>query len=71
MGSLVLRAKVDPAGCAKEFAIVVRSAVPTLDAAALEWFETARYSPATRAGRAVDAEHTFKVKFVLNEAPAG
>jgi TonB family protein len=66
-GSLVLRAKVDAEGCAKEFALVVRSAVPTLDAAALEWFETARYSPATRGGKAVEAEHTFKVKFVLNE----
>jgi TonB family protein len=66
-GSLVLRAKVDAEGCAKEFALVVRSAVPSLDAAALEWFETARYSPATRGGKAVDAEHTFKVKFVLDE----
>ena len=70
-GSLVLRAKVDAEGCAKEFAIVVRSAVPALDAAALEWFETARYSPATRGSKAVEAEHTFKVKFVLNETPAG
>jgi TonB family protein len=70
-GSLVLRAKVDPEGCAKEFALVVRSAVPALDAAALEWLETARYSPATRGGRAAEAEHTFKVKFVLNETPAG
>jgi protein TonB len=70
-GSLVLRAKVDAEGCAKEFAIVVRSAVPALDAAALEWFETARYSPATRGGRAIEAEHTFKVKFVLDETPAG
>jgi TonB family protein len=70
-GSLVLRAHVDSSGCAKEFALVVRSAVPALDAAALEWFETARYSPATRGGRAVEAEHTFKVKFVLNETPAG
>jgi protein TonB len=66
-GSLVVRAKVDSEGCAKEFALVVRSAVPALDAAALEWFETARYSPATRGGRAVEAEHTFKVKFVLDE----
>ncbi len=66
-GSLVLRAKVDAKGCAKEFALVVRSAVPSLDAAALEWFETARYSPATRGGKAVEAEHTFKVKFVFNE----
>jgi TonB family protein len=70
-GSLVLRARVDREGCAKEFAVAVRSAVPALDAAALEWFETARYSPATRGGRAVDAEHTFKVKFVLDETPAG
>jgi periplasmic protein TonB len=69
-GSLVLRARVDREGCAKEFAIAVRSAVPALDAAALEWFETARYAPATRGGRAVDAEHTFKVKFVLDETPA-
>ena len=70
-GSLVLRARVDREGCAKEFAVAVRSAVPALDAAALEWFETARYSPATRGGRAVDSEHTFKVKFVLDETPAG
>lgn len=66
-GTLVLRARVDAEGCAKEFAIVVRSAVPLLDAAALEWFETARYSPATRAGKPIAAEHTFKVKFVLND----
>jgi protein TonB len=66
-GSLVLRARVDSEGCAKAFALVVRSAVPSLDAAALEWLETARYSPATRGGRAVEAEHTFKVKFVLDE----
>jgi protein TonB len=64
-GSLVLRARVDARGCAKEFAIVVRSGVASLNAAALEWFETARYSPAMRGGRPVDAEHTFKVKFVL------
>jgi TonB family protein len=58
-GSLVLRARVDAEGCAKEFAIVVRSAVPSLDAAALEWIETARYSPATRGGKAVDAVQSF------------
>jgi protein TonB len=64
-GSLVLRARVDSQGCANQFAIVVRSGVKSLNDAALVWFETARYSPATRGGRAVDAEHTFKVKFVL------
>jgi len=64
-GSLVLRARVDAKGCATQFAIVVKSGVAALNSAALEWFETARYSPATRGGRAVDAEHTFKVKFVL------
>jgi TonB family protein len=69
-GTIVIRARVEPSGCASHVALVVESGVRSLDAAALEWFETAKFSPASIDGKAEEGEVTFKLKFVLNETPA-
>jgi TonB family protein len=66
-GTAVLRVKVDSAGCGREVALVVRSGVPELDLAALSWFETARFAPAWRDGKAVPANLTFKMRFTMDE----
>jgi TonB family protein len=64
-GAVVLRTRVDRAGCGKQVAVVVHSGVASLDAAALRWFESAQFAPAMSGGRIVEAELTFKVKFEL------
>jgi len=64
-GAVVMRARIDSSGCARSVAVVVHSGVPSLDDAALDWFETARFSPATRGGTPVDSELTWKVLFVI------
>jgi TonB family protein len=69
-GTIVMRVRVEPSGCATHVALVVESGVRSLDAAALEWFETAKFSPASIDGEAEEGEVTFKLKFVLNETPA-
>ncbi len=66
-GSVVLRAKVDRKGCATAVTIVVRSGIPSLDEAALQWFESAQFAPAWADGKTVDDELTFKMKFVIND----
>lgn len=70
-GNVVLRAHVDSQGCAQSVAIVVHSGIDAIDAAALAWFESARFSPATRAGTRVDADFTWKVRFVLKDVAPG
>ena len=67
-GSVFLQTRVDGKGCAREVAIRVRSGVDSLDAAALQWFESAQFSPASADGRAIDADLTFKVRFVLQDS---
>jgi TonB family protein len=69
-GAVVLRARVDAKGCAQSVAIAVHSGIPALDAAALQWFETAHFAPAAKAGRNVEADLTFKVKFELKDTAA-
>lgn len=64
-GAVVLRTRVDRAGCGKQVAVVVHSGVASLDAAALRWFESAQFAPAMSGGQVVEAELTFKVKFEL------
>lgn len=64
-GSVVLRAKIDAKGCATAVVVQVRSAVPSLDNAALDWFETGRFSPAAQNGKPVDSELVWKLRFTL------
>ena len=66
-GSVVLRARVDRTGCAKAVAVLVHSGVPSIDDAALAWFETAQFSPATENGLPIDSGLIWKVRFVLKD----
>ena len=66
-GSVILIAEIDTTGCAKSVAIKVRSGVESLDAAALQWFETAQFSPAAQGGKPVPAKIAWKVRFVLQK----
>ena len=66
-GAVVLRARIDRTGCAKTVAVVAHSGVPSLDAAALAWFETAQFSPATSGGQPIDSDLVWKVRFVLKD----
>lgn len=66
-GSVVLRAQVNAAGCATAVAVRVHSGVPALDTAALSWFETAGFTPASRQGTPVDSVFTWKVRFQLRD----
>jgi len=66
-GSVVLRARIDRSGCATSVAIVVRSGIPSIDNAALEWFETARFSPAASNGVPIESELTWKIRFVIKQ----
>ncbi len=67
-GTIVVRARVGPSGCASHVALVVQSGVRSLDAAALKWFETAQFSPGWQDGRAIGSDLTFKLKFVLDDS---
>lgn len=64
-GAVVLRTRVDRAGCGRQVAVIVHSGVASLDDAALRWFESAQFAPAMAGGQIVEAELTFKVKFEL------
>jgi TonB family protein len=64
-GAVILRTRVDRAGCGSQVAVVVHSGVESLDAAALRWFESAQFSPAMAGNQVVESELTFKVKFEL------
>lgn len=66
-GAVVLRTRVNRAGCGTHVAVVVHSGVASLDAAALSWFETAQFAPAMASGQTIDSELTFKVKFELRK----
>ena len=66
-GSTVLRMRIDRSGCATAVAIVVHSGIPELDAAALQWFEAARFSPATPISEPIESESVMKVHFKLEE----
>jgi TonB family protein len=64
-GSTVLRMRIDRSGCATAVAIVVHSGIRELDAAAVQWFEAARFSPATPASEPIESELVMKVQFKL------
>lgn len=67
-GSVVLSAQIDPNGCGRSVAIRVHSGVESLDTAALQWFETAVFSPAAVDGRPITGKLSWKIRFVLREA---
>jgi TonB family protein len=64
-GTLVLRVRVDEKGCGTQVAVRVRSGFESIDAAALKWFETARFSPGNRAGRPIVSDLDFKIHFKM------
>jgi TonB family protein len=64
-GVVVLRIKLDANGCARRVAIAVHSGIEAIDKAALQWFETAQFSPATREGKPLESKLLFKIRFVL------
>jgi TonB family protein len=66
-GAVVLRARIDRTGCARSVAVVAHSGVPSLDDAALAWFETAQFSPATSGGQPIESDLVWKVRFVLKD----
>lgn len=66
-GALILRVRVDEKGCGTQVAVLVRSGFESIDRAALQWFEAARFSPGTRAGRPVVTDLIFKVRFRIIE----
>jgi TonB family protein len=66
-GTVVLRAQINAAGCATSVLVQVHSGVPSLDAAALEWFETASFTPAASRGAPIDSMLVWKVRFELRE----
>jgi TonB family protein len=68
-GSVVLRAKINAAGCATSVLVQVHSGVPSLDAAALSWFETASFTPASSHGAPIDSMLVWKVRFELRDDP--
>jgi TonB family protein len=64
-GTLVLRVRVDEKGCGTQVAVLVRSGFESIDAAALKWFETAKFSPGNRAGRPIVSDLDFKIHFKM------
>jgi TonB family protein len=64
---VILRARVDEKGCGTAVAVVVHSGVEAFDAAALQWFETAQFSPKWVAGKPAAGELTFNLKFILED----
>lgn len=64
-GTLVLRVRVDEKGCGIQVAVRVRSGFESIDAAALKWFETVRFSPGNRAGRPIVSDLDFKIHFKM------
>jgi TonB family protein len=67
-GTVVLRAQVNAAGCATSIMVQVHSGVPSLDDAALKWFETASFTPASSHGTPIDSTLVWKVRFELHES---
>jgi TonB family protein len=66
-GTVVLRAQIDARGCGTAVMVQVHSGVPSLDDAALKWFETANFAPASRNGSPIESMLVWKVRFELRE----
>lgn len=70
-GAVVLRLRIARTGCVTAAALVVHSGVPALDSAALQWFESSQFAPASSNGRAIDSELSLRIVFRLEDsAPA-
>jgi TonB family protein len=68
-GTVVMRAQINAAGCGTGALVQVHSGVPALDAAALSWFETASFTPASERGVAIESILNWKMRFELRAAP--
>ena len=66
-GTVVLRAQINAAGCGTAILVQVHSGVSALDDAALKWFETASFTPASSNGTPIDSVLVWKVRFELRE----
>ena len=66
-GTLILRVRVDEQGCGAQVAVLVKSGFESIDTAALRWFETAKFSPGSRAGRPILSDLVFKIRFHLGD----
>jgi TonB family protein len=62
-----LRLRIARTGCVTAAALVVHSGVPALDSAALQWFESSQFSPASSNGRAIDSELSLRIVFKLED----
>jgi TonB family protein len=67
-GGVVLRLRIARTGCVTAAAVVVHSGVPALDSAALQWFESSQFAPASSDGRAIDSELSLRVVFRLEDS---
>jgi TonB family protein len=62
-GPVVILLRISARGCATARAITVHSGYAPLDAAALQWIETAGFAPRRSGGKAVESYLSFKVGF--------
>jgi len=62
-GPVVILLRISPQGCATARSITVHSGYAPLDAAALEWVETAGFAPRRSDGKPVESYLSFKVGF--------
>jgi TonB family protein len=61
----MLRVQVDETGCAVAAGIVGSSGYSSLDAAALELYESMRFLPAESSGKAIASSATLPVKYKI------
>jgi TonB family protein len=66
-GSVILQLRILANGCATSAILLMRSGIPELDAAALQWYETAQFAPSTRDGVPYESDYRFKMKFVIRK----
>lgn len=64
-GAIIVRAHINAASCATEFAVVASSGFVDLDQAAIRVAEASRYAAATDNGVASEGYLSFKVRFVI------
>jgi TonB family protein len=69
MGKVVLRARIAASNCATEFAVLVHSGYPDLDAAAIKVAENSLFTAAVVNGEPRPGEMSFAVNFVYNRRP--
>jgi serine protease Do len=64
-GLVVLSVRVNASGCPTEAAVVASSGSDELDAAALQWVDTAAFLPAERDGKPIEAAGPVAIDFKL------